>query len=55
MVNNNDDVLLSLLGLLALASIPLWLPALVGTKPEYCECGVKIEPSGISPGCRCHY
>lgn len=44
-------------GLLAIAVItaPIWLAALMGEEPDYCECGAKIEPSGIVPSCRCYY
>ena len=44
-------------GLLAIAVItaPIWLAALMGDEHDYCECGAKIEPSGIVPSCRCYY
>jgi len=52
------EILLPLVGiglLIAVVTTPLWLPALMGDKPNYCECGVKIESSGIIPSCRCYY
>ena len=58
MNNEDSDESLAIVGgllVLAVATAPLWLPALAGTKPKYCECGAKIEPSGITPGCRCYY
>jgi hypothetical protein len=57
-VQNSDDWLPMVgAGLFTLAVItaPLWLPALLGEEPKYCECDAKIEPSGIIPGCRCYY
>ena len=44
-------------GLLAIAVItsPMWLPALLGEEPKYCECEAEIGPSGIIPSCGCHY
>ena len=56
---NNEDNLNSIVSggllLLAIATAPVWLPTLVGIKPKHCECGAKIEKSGIIPGCRCYY
>jgi hypothetical protein len=53
--NDSEDGFFLALGLLAIATAPVWLPALAGIKPKYCECGAKIEPSGITPGCKCYY
>lgn len=57
MNNQNSDDALIVGGLLALTVVtaPIWLPALIGIKPKHCECGAKIEPSGIIPGCKCYY
>lgn len=57
MNNQNSDDGLIVGGLLALAVVtaPIWLPTLIGIKPKHCECGAKIEPSGIIPGCKCYY
>ena len=56
--NEPDDLIPAVgVGLLALAVItaPIWLPVLLGEEPKNCECGAKIEPSGIIPSCRCYY
>jgi len=59
MNNEDSDDSLAVLGagllVLAVATAPIWLPALTGIKPKSCECGAKIEPSGITPSCRCYY
>ena len=59
MQNKNSDDLLPIIGFglltLAIATAPIWLPAISGNEPESCECGVKIGQSGISPSCKCYY
>ena len=55
MSEENSDILVFTLGLLAIATAPIWLPELAGTKAKSCECGAKINLSGITPSCRCYY
>lgn len=59
MNNQDSDESLAILGagllVLAVATAPIWLPAIAGIKPKSCECSAKIESSGITPGCRCYY
>lgn len=58
MNNNETDNGLTLVGgLLALAVItaPIWVPSLLGSTPKSCECGTRVEPSGIIPSCKCYY
>ena len=47
--------LLRPLGFIAVVTAPLWLPVLLGFKPKYCKCGVRLGPSGICPSCSCEY
>lgn len=56
-MNKSEESLTVGGGLLALAVItaPFWLPVLMGSKPKSCECGTKINSSGIIPSCRCYY
>lgn len=55
MTNEIDDIIIGGLLTLAVVTAPIWLPEFFGTKPKHCECGAKIEPSGIIPGCKCYY
>lgn len=55
MTNEMEDVIIGGLLALAVVTAPIWLPELFGTKPQHCECGVKIGPSGTIPGCKCYY
>lgn len=43
------------LGVLLVATAPIWLPRLLGIGAKRCECGVRLTSGGILPYCKCEY